>query len=158
MLWRTLFLIITMGVMAALKVRILHAIQDPNISLLLAAVGLTLVFAECLRPGVAVFAGIGGVLICVGVFGLSMQVISYPWLLAMAAGVLLIGVEALRPMHGIAGLAGITLVNFAGLMLCGGMKLSWTGPILTTVSALILLLLRFASMAWTNKHVAFSNF
>ncbi len=158
MLWRTLFLIVSMVVLAVLKHRIVHAIKDPNISLIFVAAGLLLVYAECLRPGSAIFAGIGGVLICVGAFGLSVQELSYPWLVALIGGVLLLIVEALWPMYGIAALAGITLVNFAGWMLCNGMKLGWTGPILTTMSAITLFLLRFASIAWNNKHAAVSAF
>ena len=63
MLWRTLFLLVSMVGLAVLKHRILHAIKDPNISLIFVAVGLLLVYVECLRPGSAIFAGLGGVLI-----------------------------------------------------------------------------------------------
>ena len=154
MLWRILILIAAMTVLAVSKDRIVHAVKDPNISLLFMAIGLTLIYTECLRPGSAIFASIGGVLILVGMFGFTMQEVSSPWMLALLVGSLMIMAEAFWPMHGIAAIGGLALVNFAGVKLCAGMRLNWTVPILTAISGLTLFVLRFASIAWSNKHVA----
>lgn len=156
MFWRALFLTAAIALLAISKDRIWHSIKDPNISLLFIVVGLVLVYAECLLPGSAIFASIGGVFLLVGIFGFSMQLLSYRHLLMLMCGAILICMEALWPMFGTAALAGVVLVNCGGVMLCAGMKLNWTGPILTSISGLTLLLLRFASIAWSNKHLAIS--
>ncbi len=156
MFWRTLFLTAAIALLAISKDRIWHSIKDPNISLLFIVIGLALVYAECLLPGSAIFASIGGVFLLVGIFGFSMQLLSYRHLLMLMCGAILICMEALWPMFGTAALAGLVLVNCGGVMLCAGMKLNWTGPILTSISGLTLLLLRFAAIAWSNKHLAIS--
>ena len=156
MFWRIFILIGAMAILAVFKDRIVHASKDPNLSLLLMAVGLMLVYTECLRPGSAIFASIGGVFLCVGASAFSLQEINYTYLLVLLIGSMLVAAEALWPMYGIAAICGFALVNFAGVMLCVGMKLNWTVPILTAISGLTLFLLRFASIAWSNKHVAIS--
>ena len=132
------------------------AIKDPNVALLFVAVGLLLFYAECLRPGFVIFASLGGVLLLTGLYGFSTHPISLVPLLVLCLGAVLIVAEAARPMYGLAALAGFGLIHFGGANLCVGMRPLWTAPILTVLSGATLYLLRFASIAWSNKHVALS--
>ena len=129
------------------------AAQNPNIDLALVCLGLVFIAAECLRPGKAVFLSLGSIFFLLGIFGFTRQPINAPALAVLMVGACLVIVAAVwLPRLSMATL-GVVCVNLGGASLHPQISFWWSGPILTTLSAMMLILGRLAAIAWRNKHV-----
>ncbi|MFN0171866.1 MAG: hypothetical protein ACKV22_36090 [Bryobacteraceae bacterium] len=69
---------------------VLEATADPNVSFLLAAIGVLGVYWELCAPGRVLPGATGGVLLLIGVFGLSQQAVRVSGLTLLGVGIALL--------------------------------------------------------------------
>lgn len=99
------------------RIRILSAIANPEIALLLGLVGFYGLIYEFLNPG-AIFPGVVGV-ICLLLAGYALQVlpVNYAGLALILVGLALMTAEAFAPSFGFLGLGGIVAFVFGAIMM-----------------------------------------
>jgi membrane-bound serine protease (ClpP class) len=99
------------------RIRILSAIANPEIALLLGLVGFYGLIYEFLNPG-AIFPGVVGV-ICLLLAGYALQVlpVNYAGLALIIVGLALMTAEAFAPSFGFLGLGGIVAFVFGAIMM-----------------------------------------
>lgn len=102
---------------ASWRIRILSAIANPEIALLLGLVGFYGLIYEFLNPG-AIFPGVVGV-ICLLLAGYALQVlpVNYAGLALIILGLALMTAEAFAPSFGFLGLGGIVAFVFGAIMM-----------------------------------------
>ena len=103
-----------------LKQRILNFLLDPNIALLVLAVGALALYAEFNHPGAIVPGVVGVVFILLALFALNLLPTRYASLTLILAAFVLFALEAKFATHGILGLGGIVLLTLGGLLLVDG--------------------------------------
>jgi membrane-bound serine protease (ClpP class) len=99
------------------RIKILSAIANPEIALLLGLVGFYGLIYEFLNPG-AIFPGVFGV-ICLLLAGYALQVlpVNYAGLALIIVGLALMTAEAFAPSFGFLGLGGIVAFVFGAIMM-----------------------------------------
>ncbi|MDJ0814208.1 MAG: nodulation protein NfeD [Woeseiaceae bacterium] len=99
------------------RIKILSAIANPEIALLLGLVGFYGLIYEFLNPG-AIFPGVAGV-ICLLLAGYALQVlpVNYAGLALIIVGLALMTAEAFAPSFGFLGLGGIVAFVFGAIMM-----------------------------------------
>jgi membrane-bound serine protease (ClpP class) len=99
------------------RIKILSAIANPEIALLLGLVGFYGLIYEFLNPG-AIFPGVFGV-ICLLLAGYALQVlpVNYAGLALIILGLALMTAEAFAPSFGFLGLGGIVAFVFGAIMM-----------------------------------------
>jgi membrane-bound serine protease (ClpP class) len=99
------------------RIKILSAIANPEIALLLGLVGFYGLIYEFLNPG-AIFPGVVGV-ICLLLAGYALQVlpVNYAGLALIIVGLALMTAEAFAPSFGFLGLGGIVAFVFGAIMM-----------------------------------------
>ena len=99
------------------RIKILSAIANPEIALLLGLVGFYGLIYEFLNPG-AIFPGVAGV-ICLLLAGYALQVlpVNYAGLALIILGLALMTAEAFAPSFGFLGLGGIVAFVFGAIMM-----------------------------------------
>lgn len=99
------------------RIKILSAIANPEIALLLGLVGFYGLIYEFLNPG-AIFPGVVGV-ICLLLAGYALQVlpVNYAGLALILVGLALMTAEAFAPSFGFLGLGGIVAFVFGAIMM-----------------------------------------
>ena len=99
------------------RIRILSAIANPEIALLLGMIGFYGLIYEFLNPG-AIFPGVAGV-ICLLLAGYALQVlpVNYAGLALIIIGLALMTAEAFAPSFGFLGLGGIVAFVFGAIMM-----------------------------------------
>ena len=131
------------------------ALEDPNIALATAIGGLVLVYIEFCFPGLVIPASLGGALILVALAGFSTHSWNWAGVAAIAAGVVLLLVEARFQLYGIAGIAAIALLVWGVLEAVAGFRPGMVAALIIPWSVLTIFLLRFAWLARENKMVSF---
>lgn len=89
------------------KARIMAAIADPNIALILLLIGIYGIFFEFMHPGSVVPGVVGGISLLVALTALSLLPLNYAGLALLLFGLALLVAEAFMPGFGMAGLGGI---------------------------------------------------
>lgn len=103
-----------------LKERLLSTLMDPNIALLLLALGAVAIFAEFNHPG-AVLPGVVGVIsILLALFALNLLPTRYAALALLLAAFALFALEAKFATHGVLGVGGVVCMIIGGLFLVDG--------------------------------------
>jgi membrane-bound serine protease (ClpP class) len=99
------------------RIKILSAIANPEIALLLGMIGFYGLIYEFLNPG-AIFPGVAGV-ICLLLAGYALQVlpVNYAGLALIIIGLALMTAEAFAPSFGFLGLGGIAAFVFGAIMM-----------------------------------------
>ena len=99
------------------RIKILSAIANPEIALLLGMIGFYGLIYEFLNPG-AIFPGVAGV-ICLVLAGYALQVlpVNYAGLALIIIGLALMTAEAFAPSFGFLGLGGIVAFVFGAIMM-----------------------------------------
>jgi membrane-bound serine protease (ClpP class) len=103
-----------------LKERLLSTLMDPNLALLLLALGAVAIFAEFNHPG-AVLPGVVGVIsILLALFALNLLPTRYAALALLLAAFALFALEAKFGTHGVLGIGGVVCMIIGGLFLVDG--------------------------------------
>ncbi|MDB5982307.1 MAG: serine protease, partial [Pseudomonas sp.] len=89
------------------RIRLLTAITNPNIALILLMVGVIGLIFEVLNPGSAAGGVIGGICLLVALYALQLLPVSYAGVALIMLGVALMVAEAFLPSFGVIGFGGI---------------------------------------------------
>jgi membrane-bound serine protease (ClpP class) len=140
-----------------LRQKIIAAIADPNIALILLVIGALGIYAEFSSPGL-IAPGVGGViLVLLGLSALSVLPINWLGAALLIVSLTLFVLEAKFTSHGVLGLGGAISMVLGAVMLVDGpipeMRIHWGTAIGLALpfSAITLLLLTLAMRARRNK-------
>jgi membrane-bound serine protease (ClpP class) len=97
--------------------RLLAAISDPSIALLLMLVGIYGLLFEFMSPGALVPGILGGVCLLLALWGLQMLPLNFAGLALLLLGIAFFVGEALVPSHGALGAGGVAAFALGALML-----------------------------------------
>lgn len=89
------------------RTRLLAAITDPTVALILMMIGVYGLIFEFMNPGALVPGTIGAISLLVGLYALAALPVNYAGLALMLLGIGLMVAEALSPSFGILGLGGV---------------------------------------------------
>ena len=125
------------------KERLLAAVADPNIALILLMLGVYGLLFEFYTPGFGVAGVIGAISLLLALYGLAMLPINAVGALLLLAGIALMAAEAFMPGFGVLGVGGIAAFVAGSLMLIDadipGMEISLAFVLpLAAASALVL--------------------
>ena len=99
------------------KERLLMAIADPNIALILMMLGIYGLLFEFYSPGIGVPGVVGGICLLLALYGLAMLPINAVGVLFLLVGIALMAAEAFIPSFGVFGIGGIAAFIAGALML-----------------------------------------
>ena len=99
------------------RTRLLQAIGNPSVALVLMMIGIYGLIFELASPGFGVAGTVGAVCLLLGLFALQMLPISYAGLALIVLGVALMVAEGLAPSFGILGAGGAIAFVLGGIML-----------------------------------------
>jgi membrane-bound serine protease (ClpP class) len=105
---------------AGLRERILWAISDPNIAFLLLILGALGLYVEFTHPGMVAPGVIGGIVLLLGLFALSVLPISWLGVALILLALTMFTLEAFYPSHGILGVGGAACLVLGALLLVQG--------------------------------------
>jgi len=97
--------------------RLLGALSDPSLALLLMMLGIYGLVFEFMSPGFVAPGVVGGVCLLLGLWGLQMLPINYTGLALIVLGIAFFAAEAFVPSYGPLGLGGIAAFVFGALLL-----------------------------------------
>ncbi len=97
--------------------RVLGALENPNLALLLLAMGVLLIYLEFHIPGTIVPGATGTVMVLAALFALNMLPVRHTALLLLVAGVVLLALELKFTSHGLLALGGIVSLTVGLLTL-----------------------------------------
>src|SRR5579863_357483 len=100
-----------------LKERILAYLMDPNIALLLLAIGALSLYVEFNHPGAVIPGTVGIVFILVAAFALNLLPTRFAALILILGAFALFAAEAKFASHGVLTIGGIALLTLGGLLL-----------------------------------------
>jgi membrane-bound serine protease (ClpP class) len=130
--------------------RLLSAITNPSLALLLLMVGVYGLIFEFSNPGMVAPGVIGAICLLVALFALQMLPVNYVGLALILLGMAFLVAEAFMPSFGVLGLGGIVAFAIGAVLLIDSESPGWGIP-LALVAALTLLsagfLLLLATMA-----------
>ena len=99
------------------RTRVLDAIANPSLALLLMTLGVYGLVFEFMNPGYVAPGVIGAICLLLGLYALQMLPVNYAGLALIALGLLFMGAEAFLPSFGILGLGGTVAFIAGALML-----------------------------------------
>jgi membrane-bound serine protease (ClpP class) len=99
------------------KMRLMSAITDPNIAVILLMIGIYGILFEFWHPGAIAPGVIGGISLILALTALAVLPVNYAGLALMILGIALMVAEAFTPGFGIAGLGGIASFALGALFL-----------------------------------------
>jgi len=141
----------------SLRQRIIAAIADPNIALILLVIGALGIYAEFSSPGLIAPGVVGVILVLLGLSALSVLPINWLGVALLIVALTLFVLEAKFTSHGILGLGGAVAMVLGAVMLVNGpipeMRVHWGTAIGLALpfSAITLLLLTLAMRARRSK-------
>jgi membrane-bound serine protease (ClpP class) len=111
------------------RTELLATVTNPNIALLLLAIGGYGIFFELLNPGSVLPGTIGAISLIIGLYALNFLPINYAGLALIVLGMGLMVAEAFAPSFGVLGIGGIvSLVIGAGILVdtnAPGFQIAW---------------------------------
>jgi len=111
------------------RTQLLAVITNPNIAVLLMALGFYGILFELYNPGTLVPGTIGAISLLTGMFALSILPFNFAGLALIGLGLVLIIAEAFSPSFGILGIGGTAAVVFGAVLLFDsdipGLEMSW---------------------------------
>jgi membrane-bound serine protease (ClpP class) len=105
---------------AGLRERVLWAISDPNIAFLLLILGALGLYVEFTHPGLVAPGVIGGILLLLGLFALSVLPINWLGVALIIFALTLFALEAYYPSHGVLGVGGALCLVLGAVLLVSG--------------------------------------
>lgn len=97
--------------------RLLAAVADPSVALILMMIGVYGLLFEFMSPGFVAPGVIGGVCLLLALWGLQMLPVNYAGLALLLLGIGFLVAEAFVPSFGVLGLGGIVAFAFGALLL-----------------------------------------
>jgi membrane-bound serine protease (ClpP class) len=139
-----------------LKQRIIAAIADPNIALVLLVVGALCIYIEFSSPGMIAPGVVGSILVLLGLSALSVLPINWLGAALLALAFVLFALEAKFTAHGVLGVGGAVAMVLGAVMLINSppeMRVHWLTAIALAVpfSAITMFLLSLAVRARRGK-------
>jgi len=141
------------------RTRLLSAITNPNVALVLVVIGIYGLLFEFMNPGALIPGTIGAICLLTGLYALALLPLNYAGLGLMALGLGLMIAEAFEPSFGILGLGGITAFVIGAAILVDseapGFQISWSvvGALAFTSLALMLIVTRLALSSYRRQVV-----
>ena len=141
----------------SLRERIISAVADPNIALLLLVVGGLCIYLEISSPGMVAPGVIGAILVLVGLTALSVLPISWLGVALIVLAFTLFALEAKFAAHGILGVGGTVAMVLGAVMLIDSpwpsLRIHWVTAIGLALpfSAITVFLMTLAVRARRNK-------
>ena len=118
--------------------KLLAAISDPSLALVLMMVGIYGLMFEFMNPGYVAPGVIGGVSLLLALWGLQMLPINYAGLALILLGIAFFVGEAFMPSYGVLGIGGVAAFGFGALLLIDsdmpGIGIPW--PLIVALTAL----------------------
>ena len=142
-----------------LRERIISAIADPNIALLLLVIGGLAIYLEFSSPGMIAPGVIGAILVLVGLAAMSVLPINWLGVALLVLAFTLFALEAKFTAHGVLGVGGTVSMVLGAVMLIDSpwpaLRIHWSTAIGLALpfSAITMLLLTLAVRARRNKIV-----
>jgi len=142
-----------------LRQKVIGAIADPNIALILLVVGALLIYVEFSSPGMVAPGAIGAILLLLGLSALSVLPINWLGAALLLLSVTLFALEAKFAAHGVLAASGAVSMVLGAVMLVDSplpeLRIHWSTALALTVpfSAITVLLLSLAIRARRNKAV-----
>lgn len=99
------------------RVRLLAAITDPSIALLLMTIGLYGLIFEFTNPGFGIAGVLGGICLLLALYALQLLPVNYAGLALILLGIAFMAAEAFLPSFGVLGLGGIAAFVVGALIL-----------------------------------------
>jgi membrane-bound serine protease (ClpP class) len=139
-----------------LKQRIIAAIADPNIALVLLVVGALCIYIEFSSPGMIAPGVVGSILVLLGLSALSVLPINWLGAALLALAFVLFALEAKFTAHGVLGVGGAVAMVLGAVMLINSppeMRVHWLTAIALALpfSAITMFLLSLAVRARRGK-------
>jgi membrane-bound serine protease (ClpP class) len=141
----------------SLRERIISAIADPNIALVLLVVGALAIYVEFSAPGLIAPGVAGAILILLALSALSVLPINWLGAALLLLAFVLFGLEVKIASHGILGMGGAVAMMLGAVMLVASpspeLRIHWSTAIALTLpfSAITVFLLTLAVRARRNK-------
>ena len=141
----------------SLRQKIISAIADPNIALILLVVGALCIYVEFSAPGMVAPGVAGAILVLLGLSALSVLPISWLGVALLLLAFTLFVLEAKIAAHGVLGVGGTVSMVLGAVMLVNSpypeMRIHWTTAIALALpfSLITVLLLSLAVRARRNK-------
>lgn len=140
--------------------RLLGALSDPSLALLLMMVGIYGLIFEFMNPGFVAPGVIGGVCLLLALWGLQMLPINYTGLALILLGIAFFVAEAFVPSYGALGLGGIAAFVFGALLLIDselpgfGVPLPFVATLAALFALALIVLIRMAFKAHARPVVS----
>ncbi|WP_374615049.1 nodulation protein NfeD [Sphingorhabdus sp.] len=137
--------------------KLLGAITNPNIALILLMIGLYGLLFEFMNPGALYPGTIGGICLLIGLYALAALPVNYAGIALILFGVALMTGEAFSPSFGILGVGGLFAFAFGATILIDTdipqFQISW--PLLGSLAlASLVILIATGRLALTSRHRA----
>jgi membrane-bound serine protease (ClpP class) len=140
-----------------LKEKVLAFLMDPNIAVILLAIGALALYAEFNHPGAVLPGTVGVVFILLAAFALNLLPVRHAALAMMLAAFVLFALDVKFSTHGVLAVGGIVMMTFGALMLVDGpipeMRVRWITALAVSipVGAITVFLMGIAIKARRNK-------
>jgi len=141
----------------SLRQRIIAAIADPNIALILLVIGALCIYVEFTTPGLVAPGAIGAILLLLGLSAISVLPINWLGAALLLLAFVLFALEAKFTAHGVLGLAGAIAMVLGSVMLISSpfpeARIHWSTAIALALpfSAITVFLLSLAVKAKRHK-------
>jgi len=140
----------------SMRERIVSSIADPNVGLILLVLGALGLYVEFSAPGLILPGVGGGILVLLGLSSLAVLPINWVGASLLVLSLVLFGLEAHIPSHGILGTGGAVAMLLGAVLLIDGppeLRIQWSTAIAVTLpfALITMFLLRLALQARTNK-------
>ncbi|WP_158010852.1 NfeD family protein [Tardibacter chloracetimidivorans] len=142
------------------RTRLLGAITNPNIALILMMIGLYGLLFEFMNPGALYPGTIGAICLLIGLYALSALPVNYAGVALILLGIALMAAEAVSPSFGILGIGGIVAFILGATIMIDTdipeFRLSWPvlGAVAATSLGLTVLIARLGLSAHRRKLVS----
>ena len=126
------------------RTRLLAAITNPNVALILMMLGIYGLFFELMNPGALIPGTIGAICLMVGLYALAALPVNIAGIGLIALGVGLMAAEAFAPSFGILGIGGIVALILGGTILIDTdvpqFRVSWPTIAAIAVAGIVVLI------------------
>lgn len=132
------------------RTRVLSAITNPNVALILMLIGIYGLIFEFMNPGALYPGAIGAVCLLIGLYALAALPVNFAGIALILLGIAMIAVEAFSPSFGVLGIAGTVALAIGATILIDTevpqFQIDWavaTGMAVATL-AVVVIIARFA--------------
>jgi membrane-bound serine protease (ClpP class) len=143
-----------------LRTRVLAALTNPNLALILLMIGIYGLIFEFMNPGALYPGTIGAICLLVGLYALSALPLNYAGLALLVLGIALIVAEALTPSVGILGVGGVIAFLLGSILLIDtdepafAVSLPLAAGLAAATLGIALLAARLALKSWHRPQVS----